>query len=72
MRIILTTILLITLCLSKSYTQEQTTAIGYYTSGLDHYSKQNYQEAIKFYSQAIEESPNSLHCSKCFFMSFFR
>lgn len=58
MRIIITTILLINLCLSKSYTQEQTSAIGYYTTGLDHYSKQNFQEAIKYYSQAIKENPN--------------
>ena len=58
MRIFLLIVFFFTLHSSSLFSQEQTTAIGYYTSGLDHYSKQNYQEAIKHYSQAIDLKPN--------------
>ena len=58
MRIALLILFSVNLFCIKSSSQEQTTAIGYYTSGLDHYSKQNYQEAIKHYSQAITLEPS--------------
>lgn len=58
MRLILLAILTFNICCFKLNAQEQKTAIGYYTSGLDQYSKQNYREAINFYNQAIGISPN--------------
>ena len=58
MRFFLTFILLLNFCCFNSFAQEQTSAIGYYTSGLDHYSKQNYKEAIEHYSLAINLNPN--------------
>tara|TARA_B100001057_G_scaffold439151_1_gene472126 strand:+ start:51 stop:566 length:516 start_codon:yes stop_codon:yes gene_type:complete len=58
MRFFLSFILLLNFCCFNAFAQEQTSAIGYYTSGLDHYSKQNYKEAIEHYSLAININPN--------------
>ncbi|MBT03640.1 MAG: hypothetical protein CL836_06405, partial [Crocinitomicaceae bacterium] len=38
--------------------QETNNAIGYYTSGLEQYNKQNYTEAIDEYTKAIEINPD--------------
>ena len=38
--------------------QESNNAIGFYTSGLEHYNKQNYTEAIDEYTKAIEINPD--------------
>ena len=38
--------------------QEQSTAIGFYTTGLEHYNHQNYKDAIAEYTKAIEINPN--------------
>ena len=38
--------------------QETSNAIGFYTSGLEQYNKQNYTEAINEYTKAIEINPD--------------
>ena len=38
--------------------QEQSTAIGFYTTGLEHYNHRNYKDAIAEYTKAIDLNPN--------------
>ena len=46
--------LLLSLFVVAFYAQEQGSAIGFYTTGLEHYNHQNYEDAIAEYSKAIE------------------
>ena len=50
--------LLLSLFMVAFYAQEQGSAISYYTTGLEHYNHQNYEDAIAEYSKAIELNPN--------------
>ena len=47
-------LLLIILNCNFVFGQDHTTAISYYTSGLEDYSSGNYDEAIEHYTKAID------------------
>ena len=50
--------LLLSIFITAFYAQEQNSAIGFYTTGLEHYNHQNYKDAIAKYTKAIELNPN--------------
>ena len=50
--------LLLSFFMVALYAQEQSSAISFYTTGLEHYNHQNYEDAITEYSKAIDLNPN--------------